>query len=605
MNSLIPVEFPMNLLPLLLCVAFPLGIFYSVPELNMPLLLWKFGYNLKQKEMRTNSESGFSKLENEAIKEKLLQLTHEFPIAYIFYHSGKTSEPSHITIITSDPGQVERIESRKWIRNIRNENNTLFHVIFQGKMNFEYHTGNPFMACYCRRSAIIYQNPKEKECPETDWGSFKKRFKRYREGYYHDRDILLSEANRFQSRGSLTAMFLSYLDIYEYTIRFLEILFVGHAFDSIDLHERIKQLTHFVHLIEGAFVKKSGKEYYLVSELEKAKEVAENGDEVDLNESLYESIVEAEVKLHKLVSDRFLELKKQLKLIVPAQRSNGEFGYSSRDKELSSIIAKIVDVHEVEEIYLFHQSQNHYSTTYFLLLIGTGLGTEILNQIWQSVKAKSEGKLEVVLIGHTRIWVQTNLFYHQAFFKKVMVPENLRYQSNKNHPIIHWENPYTPEYPDLDHYYISSIKLAAQYFVLRDNAESENYEGLGELFARAVLQILRTFIYSMLSYFPHYLPAFNLWRLCVYAEPKLENMEFLFEKCSGENFFTELGNYNRYYHGISLLTVDKLVVMDEILKFMLPKLEAAYTEIKDMNSGEMLFGSDVRDTQKAPPPLEK
>ena len=552
-----------------------------------------FQFAMCLSDMKTNTESGFSKLENEALREKLCQLIREFPIAYIFYHSGKTTEPSHITIITSEPGQVESIESRKWIRNSRNESNTLFHVIFQGKMNFEYRTGNPFMACYCRRSAIIYQNPKSKECPETDWASFKKRFKRYRESYYHDRDILLSETNRFQSRGSLTAMFLSYLDIYEYTIRFLEILFIGHAFDSIDLHERIKQLTHFVLRIEGVFVKKSGKEYYLVTELEKAKEVAENGDEVQLNESLYESIVEAELKFHKLVSDRFSELKKQLKSDVLIQKSTDDPDSSTEDKELSSIIYKIVEVHEVEEIYLFHQSQNHYTTTYFLLLIGKGLGTEILNQIRQSVKATSEGKLNVVFIGHTRIWVQTNLFYHQAFFKKVMVQENLRYQSNRNHPSIHWENPYTPEYPDLDHYYLSSIKMAAQYFILRENAENENNEGLGELFARAVLRILRTFIYSKLSYFPNYLPAFDLWSLCVYAEPKLEKMEFLFDKCSGENFFTELGNYIRFYHGISLLTTEKLLIMEEILRFLLQKLETACTSMKDINTDEILTNSEV------------
>nr|WP_319511403.1 hypothetical protein [uncultured Draconibacterium sp.] len=534
--------------------------------------------------MKTNTESRFSKVENEALREKLYQLIREFQIVYIFYHTAKTSEPAHITIITSDPGQVERIESRRWIRNSRNENNTLFHVIFHGKMNFEYRTGNPFMACYCRRSAIIYQNPKAKECPETDWVSFKKRFKRYREGYYHDRDILLSEANRFHSRGSLTAMFLSYLDIYEYTIRFLEILFIGHAFDSMDLHERIKQLTHLVPSIEGVFVKKSGKEYYLVTELEKAKEVAENGDEVQLNESLFESISEAEVKLHKLVTYRFSELKKQLKSDALIQKSTNDPGSSTEDKELSSIISKVVEIHEVEEIYLFYQSQNHFTTTYFLLLIGKGLGTEILNQIGQSVKAKSEGKLEVVLIGHTRIWIQTNLFYHQSFFKKVMVRKNLRYQSNKNHPAIHWENPYTPEYPDLDHYYSSSIKLASQYFILRDNAKDDNMEGLGELFGRSMIRILRTFIYSKLSYFPNYLPAFNLWKLCVYAEPKLENVEFLFEKCSRESFFTELGNYNRFYHGISQLTVDNLLIMDEIMQLLLRKLDAAYFVIKDINS---------------------
>ncbi len=544
--------------------------------------------------METIIEFGFSTVENEALREKLYQLTREFPINYIFYQAIKTSEPAHITIITSEPGQVERIESRKWIRNGRNESNALFHVIFHGKMNFEYRTGNPFMASYCRRSAIIYQNPKAKECPETDWASFKKRFKRYKESYYHDRDILLSEANRFQKLGSLTGMFLSYLNIYEYIIRFLEILCIGHAFDSTDLHERIKQLAHFVPRIDGVFIKKSGKEYYLVSELEKAKEVAEKGDEVELNESLYESIVEAEVKLHKMVSDRFLTLKKQLKSDALIKKSTDDSDSTTEDKELSSIISKVVEFHEVEEIYLFHQAQNHYTTIYFLLLIGKGLGTEILNQIRQSVKAKSEGKLEVVLIGHTRIWVQTNLFYHQAFFKKVMVPENLRFQSNKNHPFIHWENPYTPEYPDLDHYYLSSIKLAVQYFVLRNNAENENYEGLGELFARAVLRILRTFIYSKLSYFPHYLPAFNLWKLCVYAEPKLEKMEFLFEKCSGENFFTELGNYNRFYHGLSLLTTNKLSIMDEILRLLVERLEESSTNIKNMNRSPFLTDSKMR-----------
>lgn len=543
--------------------------------------------------MKTSIETKFSKVENEALGEKLSQLTHEFPIAYIFYHSGKATEPAHIVIITSQNEHVEAIESRKWIRNSITTSNVLFHVISQRKMDFEYRAGNPFIARYCQKSAIIHHAPQTKERAEIDWHSFKKKYKKYTQDYYHDHDILLSEANRGQRLGSLTGMYLSYLSVFEYTIRFLEILCIGHPFDSIDLHQRIRQLAHFVPRIEGVFVKKNGNEYYLVAELEEAKEVADGGDEIRLNDSLFESIVLAELQLHKLVTDRFLELKKQLKSGVSVEKCIGDPGSSSEDKELSSIIAIIVEVREVEEIYLFHQSQNHYTTTYFLLLIGKGLGTEILNQILQSVKAKSEGKLEVVLIGHTRIWIQTNLFFHQAFFKKVMVPKNLKYQSNKNHPAIHWENPYTPEYPDLDHYYNSSIKLAAQYFVLRNNAENENNEGLGELFGRAVLRILRTFIFSKLSYLPNYLPAFNLWKFCVYAEPKLENVEFLYEKCSGENFFTELGNYNRFYHGISLLTTDKLSVMDEILKFLLPKLEAAYTKIKDMNSGEVLLRSDA------------
>ena len=543
--------------------------------------------------MKTITESDLSKVENEALRGKLYQLTCEFPINYIFYHPGKTTEPAHITIITSGPGQVESIESRKWIRNSRDKNNVLFHVIFQGKMDFEYRTGNPFMACYCRRSAIIYQKPEEKACPEADWRSFKKKFKKYRESYYHDRDILASEANRFQHLGSLTGMYLSYLNIYEYTIRFLEILCIGHSFDSMDLHQRIKQLAHFVPCIEGVFVKKNGNEYYLVAELEEAKEVAKGGDEIRLNDSLYESIAEAELKLHKLISTRFSELKRQIKSNAQVQTNVIEPEPSSVDKELSQIIEQILKIHPVEEIYLFRQTQSYHTTTYFLLLIGERLGTETLSRIQQSVSAKSENKLTVVLLGHRRFWIQSNLFYQQAFFKKIMVPENLKFQSTQNHPSIHWEEPYISEYPDLDYYYNSTINLSAQYFVLRNHSEKGNTEGMFDLFSKSVLRIFRTFVFSKLSYLPNYLPAFILWKLCVFAEPELEKLEYLFEKLSGKDFFKEINSHLLFHHDLSRLTEKKLLIMDEILRLLLKKLEVICTKIKDMNTGQILTGLEA------------
>ncbi|MDC7218144.1 MAG: hypothetical protein PQJ28_03870 [Spirochaetales bacterium] len=534
--------------------------------------------------MKTITESGFLKVENEVLREKLYQLSCEFPIGYIFYDTGKTTEPAHITIVTTEPGQVESIASRNWIRNSREKSNALFHVISQGKINFEYREGNPFMACYCRKSAIVYQNPEAKGCPEADWRSFKKRFKRYRENYYHDHDILLSEANRFQKLGSLTGMFLSFLNIYEYNIHFLEILCIGHAFDSIDLHERIKQLAHFIPAIEGVFVKKSGKEYYLVAELEEAKEVAEGGDEIRLNDSLYESIAEVELKLYQLVSNRFSELKRQIKSNIRAEAvKEAEFKEQTtgEDKELSQLISQIVTIQAVEEIYLLYQTQNSGSTTYFLLLIGERLGTETLSRIQQSVTAKSENKLTVVLLGHSRFWIQSNLFCHQAFFKKVMIPENLKFQSTLNHPSIHWEKPYTPEFPDLDHFYHAAVRIVKQYFVLRENADKNNTEGISELFGKSLLRIFRTQVYSTLSYLPNYLSAFSLWKLCVFAEPELEKLEFLFEKCSGEHFFRELNNHNRFHYGISRLKEEELLTMDEILQLLLQKLEVACSCVND------------------------
>ena len=174
-----------------------------------------------------------------------------------------------------------------------------------------------------------------------------------------------------------------------------------------------------------------------------------------------------------------------------------------------------------------------------------------------------------------------------------MTPENLRFQSHQNHPAIHWEKPYSPGYPDLEYYYRSSTRMAAQYFVLRNNSEKDITDGLSDLFGKSVLRILRTFVFSTLSYLPNYLPAFDLWKLCVYAEPKLEKVEYLFEKCSGESFFKEVDHHTQFYHGISRLTERKLLIMDEILNLLLQKLEAACTSIKDLNSGDLLIHSEA------------
>jgi hypothetical protein len=560
-------------------------------------------------------ESGFSAIEDKVLREKLSQLAHEFPIARIFYHPGKTTEPAQIIIITSQNEHVEIIESRKWIRNSRDKSNVLFYVIFHRKMDFEYRAGNPFITCYCQKSAIIYQASQANECFDTDWHSFKKKFKRYSEMYHHDRDILLSEANRFQPLGSLTGMFLTYLSTFEFDIRYLEILYIGHQFGSNNLHQRIRHLANFIPSIEGVFVKKNGIEYYLVSELEQGKEAAGDGDEIRLNEGLFESIVEAEVKLYQLISNRFSGLKRQIKSSTPAQTIAVEQEPSPKDKELSQIITHILKIQPVEEIYLFHQTRNDRTATYYLLLIGEGLGTRMLNRIQQSANSKFEGRLSVVLIGHSRIWIQTNLFFHiersvmqcygckiwiqtnlffhQSFFQKIMTPENLRFQSHQNHPSIHWENPHTPIYPDLEYYYRSSIRMTKQYFVLRDNAEKDITDGLIDLFGKSVLRIFRTFVFSKLSYLPNYLPAFNLWKLCVYADPKLENVEYLFEKCSGEDFFKEVDSHTEFYHGISRLAEEKLLIMVEILQLLLQKLESACTSIKDMNSGDILIHSDA------------
>jgi hypothetical protein len=526
--------------------------------------------------MKTIVKTKFPKPENKALSEKLFQLVSELPIAYIFYHAVNSTESAHVIIITTKLKDVEIVESRKWIRNEIEINNILFHIIYQGKMFFNYKIGNPFIACYCQKSAIFYKNPQAKECFNTDWHSFKKIFKRYSEQFFHDRDVLLTQANRFHRYDSFTNVFLTYRSIYEYNINYLETLYIGRNFDSDNLHQRLKHLASFIPRIGELFVKKNGNEYYLISQLERVLNAAKQADEIFINEEQYENIKDVEKKLYEMVSCRFSELKKLIKSGIPEQTDIIATKTSTKETELSHIITQVIKIQPVEEIYLFHKIQNYRATFYYLLLIGEGLGTKIMNRMQQSVMAKFNEKCVVVLTGHSRLWIQKYLFIHQLFFQKIMRPENIIFQSHSSHfPVIHWEKPYTPSYPDLDHYYKSANKLVANYFILRNNSEKENVEGLNDLFSKSLLRIFRTFVFSKLSYLPHYLSAFNLWKLCVHAEPKLQNIEFLFEKLNRENFFKKIGHYTRFHHDISCLHEEELLIMDEILNLLLQELDAA------------------------------
>lgn len=530
--------------------------------------------------MRTTIKPDFSIPGNDQLTAKLRQLTHEFPLAYIFYHSANAKEFAYVIIIVEESSDVETIESRKWIRNNKDEKLILFHITCRSKMKAELRAGNSFFAWYCQKSAIIYQNSLAKDCQNSDCPSFKKRFKKYSETYNHDRDNLLAAVNRFHELGSLTGLFVSYLSVFEYTIQYLEILYTGHRFESENLHQRIKQLIHYIPEMEGIFVQKNGYEYYLVFELEKAKEVAEDGDEIRLNDKLTESIVQAETKLHKIVLSRLSEFKSLIKSGFSKQPLINHAEFTKGDDQVTEIAAQIVKIHPVEEIYLFPQIQSNQHATCFLLLIGEGLGTEILNRIQQSVNSRFEGKFSVVLIGHSRTWIQTNLFFQQSFFSKILKPENLKFQSHPNHPSIHWEDNNTPEYPDLEYLNRSAINLSAQYFVLRNHSEKNNTEGIFDMFVKSVLRIFRTLIYSKLGYLPNYLPTVNLWKLCVYADPKLEKLEYLFEKLSGEDFFKEVAYHFRFHHDLSRLTEKKLLVADEISNTLLKELNKAFNRIK-------------------------
>ncbi|MEH6762959.1 MAG: hypothetical protein V7655_00535 [Aequorivita antarctica] len=531
--------------------------------------------------METIQNQSFQSVPQE-LGAKLQQLTKELTIEQLFYYAPTAKAPGHLIVISGSTKNIEVIEGRKWLRQAFKEHRVLLHVLGSQQMRYGYKNGNPFIPSYCIAAAKVYQSPDYKFRPSTTWKCFKKRYKKFERDYFYEHDVLMTMNNDFYRLEARTSVFLTYISLYEHHLTYLEKLYIGHSFNFKTLTQRIKYLAQYLPAIAGLLVKQNGETFYLIVQLEKAKQAAEEADEMYIYWELYAAINEVERELYKMVSDRFLALKKRIK----ANKANDANIVALPetqpvDQQLLDVVCHINNIKQTEEIYLFHKVQTAATMYYYLLLIGQGIGTAILSSMQQSVAATFHGACSVVLIGHSRFWIQDNLFIHQEFFKKIMTPENRVFRTPDKQFTMHWEKPFTPHYDDLNSMYKATDKMVAQYFVLRHYAAPDNAEGLYTMFATAILRAFRTLIYAKLSYQPHYLSAYNLWMLCLYAQPTLGNMEYLFKKLSGDAFFKSIDYNTKFNHGLDRIPEEKGLIMDEILNVFSEELKAACEGTKE------------------------
>lgn len=62
-----------------------------------------------------------------------------------------------------------------------------------------------------------------------------------------------------------------------------------------------------------------------------------------------------------------------------------------------------------------------------------------------------------------------------------------------------------------------------------------------------------------------------MWKLSLHADPRLQNIEYLFEKISPENFFKIIDKHVNYHLGFCKVSKDDLLIMDEMLTVLLDK----------------------------------
>lgn len=501
------------------------------------------------------------------LQNSLRQLIAEFAIASIFYYPTDNGI-SQLLIVLVSKLDVKLVESKKWIASAYINYGLFIHVTDEFTLKSNLSIGNPFSMAYCRKPAVLYSNADGIGCSDASWSSCKKKYRQYTERFHHDHDLLFSESSRMKKYSSQLGTVLILNSVFEYDIFQLEQLYFGRNLNLENLHQSINRLILVEPELASLFVRKNENEFFLIGELERAVQCAEE-DEDYFNDDLVNALIECESKLYHLVSKRFSELKKSIKTILP-EHSFKLMDYAVDEDEQTKIVSQILHIKPVEEIYLFNKRIGSAQSVYYFLLVGEGLGSVVLNSMQQCVTAKLGGNVEVVIIGHSRIWIQKNLFQHQAFLKEIMQPENRVYQAAV-YPQIHWEDPHVKCYPDLEYYFRSAKVLYESYLALRKNGK-KNSEGAELLFNHTLMRVFRTLVFSKSSYLPNYATPFILWKLIVHLEPELEKVEFLFDKYNNKNFFGSIKHRLQFNHDFARTSKKNLKLMDEILVLLVGNL---------------------------------
>ena len=481
--------------------------------------------------MKTSEQFSFSKLENEFLEDSVKQLNQDYIVIQIFYNKSIHSQDSHLIIHLEHKTDIDKLKQKLWIRNAYAEHKVHIHLFYNTQLHHNFKSGHPFIEFYCKPSALIYQNEHYGNhlLIDRNWKKFNKKFENYKEIFYHDHNILLSQTREFIKDKSFVSVFLGYEKVIRYDLEYLENLYTGSSSDSKNLHERIYHLVRYTPEIQKYFVKQNVKEYYLISLFDKARRSARE-DELMYDNEFFEAIGIAEEGLFSMIEIRLDQLKKQIKKSphdIVILNEIPDVLADHNDKIVDKAVRIIIKLENTEEIYLFHKAIYGNNITYYLLIIAHNVSNEKLKEKQYYLKSKAGKQYDFVLISHDRNWIQQHLYKYQNFFANIMQGKNRIYASNQYHPEPHWQLPYILE-QDLNCYYKSAKGNGLQFLAIVGN-ESGNHQGIPFLFALFFLSFCRTYIFVQLCYMPNYLSFQSLWQLCLYGNPDMIRYQHLYD----------------------------------------------------------------------------
>lgn len=207
--------------------------------------------------MKTSKKITFPKLENEFLENILRQLISQHHIIQMFFTKDTSSLFSHLIIHIEKNSDAQELQQSKWVKKVRNRYMIDVQFIYPVKFQHKFSLGHPFIEFCCQPSALIYQNEESGDSTiiARGWKKYKKKFNVFQEGFYHDYDIHKSHVQNLISEGSPNSVFTSYARLIEYDLAYLEDLYAGTTFNTLDLDERINNLMEYIPEIQKYFVK--------------------------------------------------------------------------------------------------------------------------------------------------------------------------------------------------------------------------------------------------------------------------------------------------------------------------------------------------------------
>ncbi|WP_026703634.1 hypothetical protein [Flavobacterium soli] len=516
----------------------------------------------------------FPTLENEFLAAMLRQAIAQHPVCHVFHTPRADQEVAQLTVEVADKAIADQLQQQPWVAKALLHHQTNVCFFYTSQLQSPSYRAHPYVLCYCQPNALLYRAEGLAAAPLPTLGrkGFKKKWDRFTEQLQHDHELYQVQLQQLQADGFSHSLLATYERLLIWNTEQLERLHTGRRHGHPDLNSGILQLFSYLPELQRHFVAKSPKQLYLPYVLDQARKC---GFEQDMyyGEALLEAIAMTENTLFEHITQRLSTLKRRAKKRWTEAQHPVAVALPPNDPAVAMAIRFLSQLAEVEQAYLFHQLTCGANTTYYLLLIGKGLGNERLESLTQSLHDRTEGKADFMLLGHERYWIQKNLYQYQQFFVELVQEQQLVYSSSQYHPDFHWELPHHPYHGDL-HFYGKATRDAGLQFASIVQHNDRNYQGLKQLFALFFLSLCRTLIFVSTFYLPHYLSSKALWQLCVYADPALRKHEYLFAEFSTD-FFSFADQHRSADHRLSRLTDEQVGLLQRIVEGLMAELPKA------------------------------